>query len=723
MRSVGLVGLTLFQRVYFKFQTFWPNKKRNSFAGTRDKSAKLTVPFSDKKSGSKQNMKLQKIAAATAISLTIAMAATAAATDDGDAGPALATQSGDQFVLGNKVIELRGFVSSGGINSLTMTDRLHGNKLRIDLPFAILLADGTIYRTADLKPTGPVSAHELQPRNGASRSADGIHGQEFNLALESPDHSLQVAWSMILRDGSSYFRQLVNVTAGDRDVPIQRVQLINLELPSARVIGSVDGSPVVAGDIFAGFENPLSKAKVTAGRATAWIDRDLPLRAGQSIAYSSVIGIARTGQMRRDFLAYLERERAHPYRTFLHYNSWYDLGYFTPYNQNDALERINTFGRELYDKRGVKLDSFLFDDGWDNHKSLWKFNSGFPLGFAPIKSAAAKYSANPGVWMSPWGGYSEPKRERIAFGKSAGYEIVAGGYALSGPKYYAAFRDVCMDMIHKYNVNQFKFDGTGNVDSVFPGSRFDSDFAAAIQLISELREAKPDIFINLTTGTWPSPFWLMNADSIWRGGDDDSFTGVGPYRERWITYRDAETYRGIVQNGPLFPLNSLMLHGLIYAQTHKQLNKDPSNDFRNEIRSYFGTGTQLQEMYVTPSLLSQANWDDLAEAAKWSRANADVLKDTHWVGGDPRWLEVYGWASWAPTKGILVLRNPSDHEQTFHVRLEDVFELPPGAPQTYSAKSPWKQDADKSAFSIRATDTHEFRLAPFEVQTFDMTPQ
>lgn len=46
-------------------------------------------------------------------------------------------------------------------------------------------------------------------------------------------------------------------------------------------------------------------------------------------------------------LRYIERERAHPYRTFLHYNAWYDIGYFNPYNQADALNRINTFGQEL----------------------------------------------------------------------------------------------------------------------------------------------------------------------------------------------------------------------------------------------------------------------------------------------------------------------------------------------------------------------------------------
>ena len=45
--------------------------------------------------------------------------------------------------------------------------------------------------------------------------------------------------------------------------------------------------------------------------------------------------------------------------------------------------------------------------------------------------------------------------------------------------------------------------------------------------IGELRAKKPDLYVNLTTGTYPSPFWLLYADSIWRGGDDHSFAGVG----------------------------------------------------------------------------------------------------------------------------------------------------------------------------------------------------
>jgi hypothetical protein len=639
-------------------------------------------------------------------------------------GDVTISKKGTSFALENRAIGARWSFANGELSGLVINDRLHEKQVRVQQPFRILLANGAILDAYNLKMAGTARVVHIAPDKPSPRAADAVSGEAVEAQFETADRSVGLQWSVVLLEGSNYIRQVVRIAAqGEKDVPInRRVELIDVNLPNAQVVGTVAGSPIVAGNVFAGFEHPLSTSKVTGSQAQAWIERELPLRAGQAVTYSSVIGVAREGQMRRDFLAYLERERAHPYRTFLHYNSWYDLGYFTPYSATDAVDRINAFGQELTEKRGVKLDSFLFDDGWDKHDSLWKFNSGFPDGFTPLKHAAEKYGADPGVWMSPWGGYSKPKQERIAFGKSAGYEIVSGGYALSGPKYYEAFRDEALEMVKKYGVNQFKFDGTGNADSVFPGSKFDSDFSAMIHLIEELRGAKPDLFVNVTTGTWPSPFWVMHADSIWRGGDDDNFAGVGTFRERWITYRDAQTYKNVVQMGPLYPLNSLMLHGMIYAREHKELNKDPGNDFRNEIRSYFGTGTQLQEMYITPALLSQQNWDDLAEAAKWSRENQEVLKDTHWVGGDPAWLEVYGWAAWTPKKATLVLRNPSDHEQVIRLRLKDALELPANAARVYSARSPWKDDAGRPAIVLQAQEAHEFHLAAFQVLTLDILP-
>ncbi|HEY5219783.1 MAG TPA: hypothetical protein VIJ16_08235, partial [Gemmatimonadaceae bacterium] len=470
------------------------------------------------------------------------------------------------------------------------------------------------------------------------------------------------------------------------------------------------------------FEHPLSRSAVDGDRVTCVLPRELPLRPGAAFAVSSVIGVARPGQMRRDFLAYVERERAHPYRTFLHYNSWYDIGYFSKYTESDALAVINAFGEALHRQRGVTLSSFLFDDGWDDPKTLWGFGPGFPHGFTNLRTAAAKYGAAPGVWLSPWGGYGQPQKDRLTYGRAQGFETNDGGFALSGPKYYKRFHDTCVNFIRQYGVNQFKIDGTGNASTVIPGSEFDSDFDAAIALIGELRAVKPDLFVNLTTGTYPSPFWLRYADSIWRGGEDHSFAGVGTFRQQWMTYRDADTHENVVRRGALYPLNSLMLHGMIYAQHANRLNDDPGHDFNSEIRVYFGNGTQLQEMYVTPSNLSADNWDTLAESANWSRRNAETLRDTHWVGGDPAALEPYGWAAWSPEKATLTLRNPSDRWRTIGIDPSAAFELPAGAAQRYEARSPWAADRGQPSATLAAGEEHGFRLAPFQVLNLEATP-
>jgi hypothetical protein len=215
---------------------------------------------------------------------------------------------------------------------------------------------------------------------------------------------------------------------------------------------------------------------------------------------------------------------------------------------------------------------------------------------------------------------------------------------------------------------------------------------------------------------------LRYADSIWRGGDDHSFAGVGSWRERWITYRDAQTYQNVVQAGPLFPLNSLMLHGLIYARQAEHLDSDPGSHFKNEVHSYFGSGTQLQELYISHALLSKGDWDLLAEAANWSRRNADILKDTHWVGGDPGKLQVYGWAAWSPEKGILTLRNPSDKRQDILIDVGQAFELPRRVSHHFLVRSPWEQNSSAIPASLVAGQKHAFSLGPFEVLTLEALP-
>jgi len=132
------------------------------------------------------------------------------------------------------------------------------------------------------------------------------------------------------------------------------------------------------------------------------------------------------------------------------------------------------------------------------------------------------------------------------------------------------------------------------------------------------------------------------------------------------------------------------------------------------VRSYFGSGTQLQELYLSPELLSRRNWDDLAAAALWARRNLAALRDTHWIGGDPGRLEVYGWAGWAPNRGVITLRNPSPRRAAFSLDPGAVFELPDGAPRTYRVSGAYP-DAPAPMAGLEAGRPVEVALEPFQV--------
>jgi len=634
-----------------------------------------------------------------------------------------AVREGDGLTLSNESISATWSVRDGSLRWQSLANHFTATILPLDgNAFELVPREGPVLRSSDLKISAGPLIEETTPSATSPRTADRLPGRQIRIDLEDPSARFRVTWRAILHDDANYIRQEISISALRQPFPLAQVRLVNAVVPGAAVSGNVKGSPVTAGIWFLGFEHPLSECRVRGDRASCWLSRELPLQAGQSVTFSSVFGVAHPAQLRRDFLKYIELERAHPYRTFLHYNSWYDLGYFDRYNEQGAVEVVQSFGEQLTKQRGVRLDSFLFDDGWDDPTTLWKFNPGFPDGLTKVEQTAAKYGAAPGIWLSPWGGYDKPKQQRLASARAQGFETNEGGFALSGPKYYRYFRDTCLELIEKYGINQFKFDGTGNVNEVIAGSEFDSDFDAAIHLIGELRAKKPDLYVNLTTGTYPSPFWLLYADSIWRGGDDHSFAGVGTNRQRWITYRDSQIYRWVVEEGPLFPLNSLMLHGLIFARHAERLGSDPGHDFSDEVHSYFGTGTQLQEMYITPSLLSPQDWDVLAETAKWSRINAKTLQDSHWIGGDPALLEVYGSAAWSSEKAIVTLRNPSDHPQDFSSTLATILELPEGNAHAFATRSPWKNDSAMPTLTIPPQKLRTFHLQPFQVLTLELVP-
>ncbi|CAB3755715.1 enterotoxin [Paraburkholderia solisilvae] len=642
-----------------------------------------------------------------------------------DPGPPALRIHGPRHTFGNAAIALRWEVNDERLNGFTLIDHVHARTLRITTPFALTFADGRTLQVADLLLDAPLHTETLAARASAPRRAETVAGVRIVAALHDAQRSVRIVWSVEQCEGAPYLRIALAITALQNALHVVAVSLLDTQAMGARATGSLDGLPVSAGNVYFGCEHPLAQIEWRRASNTVCftVKRALPVEPGKTVVSSAVAGIARDGQLRRDFAFYLERERAHPSRAFLHYNSWYDIGYLTRYTQAQALERIDAIGRALHDTRGVQLDGYLFDDGWDDYSGHWRFSDAFPDGFEPLRDAAARYGAAPGIWLSPWGGYGPPREERVARGAAAGYETVDNGFALSGANYYRRFHQVTLDLLRRHGIGHFKFDGTGNADRVVPGSRFDSDWEAAIELIADIRREAPHVLINLSTGTLPSPFWLRHADTIWRGGADHGFAGAGSDRERWITYRDAQVYRNVVAPSPLFPLNSLMLHGVICAQEVPRLQASGGDDFIHEVRSFFGGGTQLQELYLTPSLLGARAWDTLAAAANWARGAASVLRDSHWIGGAPDELDVYGWAAWSPKQAIITLRNPDHRARRAVIDLRTQLELPTAATARFAVHTRWADRARSPAITqLDADQPQTLELAPFEVLTLELQP-
>ena len=63
---------------------------------------------------------------------------------------------------------------------------------------------------------------------------------------------------------------------------------------------------------------------------------------------------------------------------------------------------------------------------------------------------------------------------------------------------------------------------------------------SVIDKCQAVRKKNPNIFLNITSGTWLSPWWVQYANTIWMQGADYGFSDVPS-----ISQRDAAiTYKG-----------------------------------------------------------------------------------------------------------------------------------------------------------------------------------
>ena len=441
------------------------------------------------------------------------------------------------------------------------------------------------------------------------------------------------------------------------------------------------GEPVfIGGSWFVGLEYPGSETEHADGLVTlahfpgsAHLDENTGRWVIQSKV--AVAGVGRRGDpIELAFSDYLDTIRR-PSRILLHYNSWYD------FRENeltlDALvSTFEAFKKNVLDPYNLQMDVFVPDDGWQDPQSIWVPRENlYPQGLGPLSDALQARGTRLGLWI-PFNGYNLD----VNWGAQRGYEKSDQGryYCLVGPKYNAAIRSVVERLIKEGNVGYFKHDfnhlqcsaaGHGHLPDMRHGHEANLD--AELELLALERRLQPDVFLNVTSYVWHSPWWLMHADTIWMAAGDFGYNHDWPQlspREWAMSYRDAHFYKLYAERNTLVPLSAMMTHGLIHGRYKLLGGKDETlREWSDYVVMYYGRGVQLMEWYITPDLMTPERWEVLGRATRWGIQNRDVLRNVVLVGGDPRKGEPHGYAHWSSDRGIFVLRNPDVREQRIDV--------------------------------------------------------
>lgn len=542
-------------------------------------------------------------------------------------------------------------------------------------------------------------------------------GEELSLVFKGPEH-LGVEVRYVLGKGAHYLRRRIRVFEfphaqyqrkenGPTGHLLHALYTYDAVLsgPAGVIKAGGFGQPVAlelkGGGAFAGLEWPAADNAVETQGGV------LRLRSGQEMGEpidfqgvwgeTAVLAVTPDAFVKDWFTRYLEDVRVAKQRPYTLYNSWYDLRHadyprVKPHqvmNEENALRIARMMRENMVEKHGITMDAFVLDDGWDVYQSAWTLRkASFPNGLKPVVDELKKSGTRLGIWYGPTGGYSFHTRRTDWFAQN-GYEVTDNNMlSVVGPKYAGLFGQRTSEMA-KEGVAYFKWDGFQFVDNNpkngGPIGLYSRRKAMknVIDFCARARAINPDMFLNLTSGTWLSPWWLRFADQIWMDGGDYGSADVPSIstRDSSITYRDMVLYEDFTTKGLWFPTSNLMTHGIIKGHIDvSEIGKgEPLTKFADEVVSYLARGVTMYELYIAPDILTEGEWTVLSDSLKWARANFDVFKRGEMVGGDPGKSEPYGHVHFKGGDGFLAVRNPDIKAASLRVKLDPAQGLDPGA--------------------------------------------
>ena len=467
---------------------------------------------------------------------------------------------------------------------------------------------------------------------------------------------------------SPYFRfyyELKDVWQGS--IFIEKLKLLSTTVPEQNFKYGGLGQPVYGRDFFIGIEHPGSFSEIKENKIESWhfVGEKLDHNSYYK-SHNCIVGVSKENFVQQDFFNYIKSIRPNPTKIFTLYNTCYDIRDF---NFEKIDKTITNFYNTYIDKYNLKLDAFVIDDGWDDLNSVWEIDKNrFPDGFSPVAKHLNKINSNLGLWISPWNGYDRSAKKRIEWAKNNEFELSGNHLCIGDDNYYKIFKQKTLDHLKDGNLSFYKIDGFLSVCNEtnhdhLPGI-YSREFLVNrfIEYLKKIRVQKPDIFIDITVGTWLSPWWLMYADAVWMTGADFGHAEDVPAfseRDKAITFRDYTLYKDFVRDKIQFPLANVMTHGIIKGKLNLLGGKDETlRNWQDNTAMYFSRGVMMWELYISPEVLSTDEWNFMASMMRWGYENENILNNSRFVGGDPYQREVYGYFHEHDEKSIFVIRNP-----------------------------------------------------------------
>jgi len=581
--------------------------------------------------------------------LWVSIGATASAAEDA----AWVKRSGAEIGLGNKSIEL--WLQTAG-NRCTAV-RLVNHLAKRTIP---LRSDDF---SLGIEGRKALTAADFTFKDAREETVPG--GKRLVLRFENADPGARLDAVYELGNTDFFVRRRLELTA-KRALDLRQVDVWLAGL-DAKCSHQGFGEPVLLDDTFWGVEFPAGHNQFADG--TVKLTQFPGRKSDRFTSKTAVLGVSEPGRVARRFQEYVETFRVTPPATslFVNYNTWWTL---MPPTETNALELIDLFKRKLYEPYGESIDTFTIDDGWDVKNSLWEIDAKrFPRGFDSLVEPLRSMRARQGIWLSPSSGYNH-----APWLSTHGYKANSNPWYVcqSDPDYRRDIVKRVTELTKKYDVAFFKFDGfcptcDAKDHAHLPGPYArEANVDAYIELLTAVRQTRPGIYLDPTCGIWLSPWWLRYADSLWgevSGDYPDVVVPAPVVRDSATTTRDA-MFRQRCREHPGFPPAAIEHLGIIVITPEK---------WEDNAAIVAGRGCRLLTLYIDPKHFTKGDrdWAFLASLLKWVRHNAETLKQTELILGDPMKREPYGYAHFGGPRGILAIRNPFIEPKTLALRMDE----------------------------------------------------